>query len=139
MRLTLTRVERSPQATLGDLAIDGDFFCYTLEDPVRPEGIKIPGVTAIPAGVYPVQITWSPRFKTFMPLLVGVPNFSGIRIHPGNTADHTEGCILVGYERHPDEIRRSREAYNDLLLELQAAREAREDVMIEIRNAFEEA
>jgi hypothetical protein len=139
MRLTLTRVERSANATLGDLDIDGTFFCYTLEDPVRPEGIKIPGVTAIPAGVYPVQITWSPRFKTYMPLLVGVPNFSGIRIHAGNLASHSDGCILVGYERHPDEIRRSREAYNDLYLELQAAREAREDVLIEIRNAFESA
>jgi hypothetical protein len=139
MRLTLTRVERSPQATLGDLVVDGQFFCYTLEDPVRPEGIKIPGSTAIPAGVYPVQITWSPRFRQDMPLLIGVRNFTGVRIHPGNTAADTEGCILVGYERHPDEIRRSRDAYSDLLLELQAALGSGEDVMIKIINAFESA
>jgi Family of unknown function (DUF5675) len=139
MRLTLTRVERTARSTLGDLAIDGEFFCYTLEDPVRPEGIKIPGTTAIPAGVYPVQITWSPRFRQDMPLLIGVPNFTGVRIHPGNTADHTEGCVLVGYERHPDEIRRSRDAYNDLLFEIQAAREAGEDVLIEILNQYESA
>lgn len=139
MRLTLRRVERSRSATIGELQVDGRFFCYTLEDVVRPRGIKVPGSTAIPAGVYPVQITWSPRFKVRMPLLIGVPNFAGIRIHPGNTPEHTDGCILPGMERTDGAVMRSREAYTALFDEIDGALEAGEDVVIEIINQFEEA
>lgn len=139
MRLTLTRIERYSHATIGRLEMDGLFFGWTCEDVVRPYGVKIPGATAIPAGTYPVQITYSPRFKKRMPLLVGVPGFSGIRIHPGNTADDTEGCILVGYDRDGDEIKRSMLAYQDLFAQISGALEVAEDVFIEIINQFESA
>lgn len=139
MRLTLERIERTSRSTVGKLQVDGEYFCWTLEDPVRPHGIKIPGSTAIPTGTYRVQITWSPRFKQNMPILIGVPDFTGVRIHPGNTADDTEGCILVGYARDGDAISRSREAYQALFRAIQEALDAGEDVYIDVENRYETA
>ena len=83
--MILQRTKEINNATLGELWIDNRFFCYTLEDKVRQEKIK--HETAIPAGTYEIQITYSPRFKQFMPLLLNVPNYEGIRIHKGNFAD----------------------------------------------------
>jgi len=57
---------------------------------------KVPGRTAVPAGTYEVRDTYSPRFKRNMLEVVGVPGFQGIRIHSGNTADDTEGCLIPG-------------------------------------------
>ena len=79
----------------------GTYFCDTLEPPVREVKTKSRGgITekpfAIPEGRYPVVITYSPKFKKWLPLLLNGPQFSGIRIHAGNTSNDTEGCILVG-------------------------------------------
>ena len=74
-------------------------FCDTLEPTWRDYkhgGRKVRGCSAIPEGRYPVVITYSPKMKEWLPLLVNVPMFSGIRIHAGNTAKDTQGCILVG-------------------------------------------
>lgn len=94
MNLFLQRIAQTPEYTIGRLYIDEKFFCHTLEDPVREE--KIAGKTAIPEGIYNVVVNHSPKFKRDLPLLLDVPYFEGIRIHRGNTAKDTSGCILVG-------------------------------------------
>jgi hypothetical protein len=80
---------------IGDFFIDGVFFCYSLEDQIRFE--KVYGKTAIPDGRYKVILTRSNRFKRIMPLLVDVPNFSGVRLHGGNTAENSHGCPLIAF------------------------------------------
>ena len=113
MELTLTRTEKTKDYTMGRLEIDGEHFCDTLEPtwrdlgPGRP-GHKIAGRTAIPDGRYPVAVTWSPKFKKWLPLLLHVPQFEGIRTHAGNTPDDTEGCILVGLRVKPGKVLDSR-------------------------------
>jgi hypothetical protein len=82
---------------IGDLFIDGEFFCHTLEDEKRADGLKVYGETAIPTGVYNVKVTMSNRFKRLMPLLLDVEGFRGIRIHGGNTSKDTHGCPLVAF------------------------------------------
>ena len=94
MKIEVIHTRQEVDATTGELYVDGKFVCYTLEDAIRKEKIK--GVTAIPAGTYDVIINMSTRFKRLMPLLLNVPDFEGVRIHPGNTAEDTEGCIRVG-------------------------------------------
>jgi hypothetical protein len=83
--------------TPGDLIINRRIFCHTLEDPVRPAGVKIPGETAIPAGKYRVVVSLSNRFQKRLPEIIGVPMFAGIRIHGGVCVQNTEGCILAAY------------------------------------------
>jgi len=100
LELSLTRQPSNALATLGHLDVDGRPFCHTLEDPVRDLGEhgegKVYGKTAIPAGRYPVLINFSVKFQKKMLAVEGVPYFTGIRIHSGNDADDTLGCILVG-------------------------------------------
>ena len=85
--------------TLGKMYLDGEFYGYTLEDTVRKPGQKVPGKTAIPAGTYKVTVTYSPHFKKLLPLINDVPEFDGVRIHGGNSAADTDGCILVAKNR----------------------------------------
>ena len=91
-----SNIKASPK---GGGLVGASYFCDTLEPTwrdYRNGGRKIKGRSAIPEGRYAVVITWSPRLKEWLPLLLGVPMFSGIRIHAGNTAKDTAGCILVG-------------------------------------------
>jgi hypothetical protein len=82
---------------IGDLFVDGVFFCHTLEDEKRADGLKVYGETAIPSGTYNVILSVSNRFKRLMPLLLDVPMFKGIRIHGGNTSKDSHGCPLVAF------------------------------------------
>lgn len=142
------KIEREPslaEATIGKLSIDGVFECYTLEDQVRElrhnDGAlvdvaswKIDGKTAIPSGTYAVIVDYSTRFKKLMPHIIGVPVFSGVRIHSGNKAEDTEGCILLGQRRGNAEIFGSRAAFEVFFPKLQAAFEKKDQVKITIVN-----
>lgn len=112
MKLTLTRDTLADDFTLGKLTA-GNVCFYTCEDAVRDE--KVYGKTAIPAGVYQVELTFSQRFQKILPLLKDVPNFSGVRIHSGNTAADTEGCILIGKQRTENGVAQSRIAMSELM------------------------
>lgn len=135
MELHLIRDTFKDGVTLGKLYIDGKFECETLEDTDRrledPKNKKIPGKTAIPCGSYNVIINKSARFGRLMPLLENVPMFEGIRIHAGNTAEDTEGCVLVGARRSGDMVVESRVAYTKLMDKLAQALH-REKVTIKI-------
>lgn len=132
MKLRLERLQKDPDVTIGALSVDGDFECWTCEDTVRPDGVKIPGETAIPAGSYTVDITYSPRFSRDLPLLLNVQGFVGIRIHPGNTPDDTDGCILVGQDRMAKSIGHSRAAFDVLFAKLRVAKVKGDPITLEI-------
>lgn len=127
MKMRVERMQLDDDVTIGMLLIDGVFECWTLEDTVREQpGVpvgnwKVKGRTAIPRGTYEVWITHSPRFQRELPLLANVPGFEGIRIHPGNTAADTEGCILVGDQRLPKSIGQSRAAFSRLIAKIRLA------------------
>lgn len=122
MKLELKRRWLTKASTVGELYVDGRRECFVLEDSYRPPPEpKVLGVTAIPCGTYEVRVTYSPRFGVDMPLLLDVPGFMGVRIHPGNTAADTEGCLLPGVVRHGEAVRESRIAYVHLLSLLMGA------------------
>lgn len=133
MNITILRTECGKACTIGELFIDGKHECWTLEDVVRADGVKVCGETAIPAGVYSVDITYSPRFKRDLPLLIGVANFVGVRIHPGNTASDTEGCILVGQGRGQNCILSSRAAFDVLFPKLKAAKQRGDKITLTVK------
>ena len=95
MLIEVKRFEFKDTHTVGKMYVDGVYECYTLEDAVR-NGTKVLGKTAIPIGTYKLIIDASTRFKQDMPHILNVPDFTGVRIHAGNTSADTDGCILVG-------------------------------------------
>ena len=126
MKLLVKRRYFCDEYTIGDLYIDGTWFSNTLEDAIR--AVKVYGETAIPAGTYKVTITLSPRFRRWLPLLHNVPNFEGVRIHRGNTAEDTHGCILVGQNKVKGQVVNS--AYTEI--ELMKRLKGEKDIEIEI-------
>jgi hypothetical protein len=130
MELVLKRLIKTEKSTIGELSINGAFECYTLEDAERIS--KVYGRTAIPKGQYEVIINYSNRFKQYMPLLLNVPDYEGVRIHSGNTANDTLGCILVGQKKGVDVIGASRLAYKALFNKMKAV-EKKEKIFITIQ------
>jgi Family of unknown function (DUF5675) len=130
MKLTLKRKHGTVGFTHGKLYLDGDYICDTLEDQERP--VKIDGATCIKTGEYRVIVDMSARFRRRMPLLLNVPNFTGVRIHSGNTAKDTDGCILVGAYLSEGYIKNSRFAFNKLFTKIDSAIKNGGGVSIEI-------
>lgn len=130
MKLKVLRTLGTQGCTLGTMSVDGKFQCYTLEDEVREE--KIYGETAIPAGEYRVIVNHSPHFNRELPLLLNVPGYEGVRIHPGNTAADTLGCILVGASKGATSITQSVVAFTALFDVIQNAIAQGEDVWISL-------
>ena len=163
MELVLTRIAKRKAYTIGRLSfvervndeyLAGErevYFCDTLEPPVvemkttmsLEEVLRSPVKTqsmkpfAIPEGRYAVVITWSPRFKMYLPLLVGdqVFNglFQGIRIHAGNTAKDTRGCILVGRNQIVGRLLESRKWLYELKQKIVEAKDKGEAVWLTIK------
>ena len=138
MNLHLRRTDCGPECSIGTLYVDGRAQCYTLEDADREEEgrpvaeWKQPGRSAIPLGRYRVTRTYSKRFGKVLPLISGVHGFTGIRIHPGNSAADTEGCILVGTDRTDFRLTNSRVAFSVLDAMIFAAIARGEEVWLEI-------
>lgn len=121
---------------------DGKNWCSILEDTDRGlssdmtvqqiRSLKVPGKTAIPRGIYECHITYSPKFKRMLPLLLDVKGYSGIRIHSGTKASDTEGCLLPGVNNVVGRVNNSRYWFNLLFTRIQDAERAGEMVWVEI-------
>lgn len=103
-------------STGGELRLDDKVLCYTLE---RPVGLNRPNLDAIPYGAYSVVLAWSPHFGMFLPKLLNVPGRTNILLHKGNTAEDTEGCILLGSDLVPNRLLGSATAFNSVMPKLE--------------------
>lgn len=149
MELTLKRIARKATYTIGRLFVDGERFCDTCEDTDRGLSQSLPldvnkarkrkGVTAIPTGRYKVTLNvQSPRFSKkaqyafcngYLPRLINVPCYQGVLIHVGNTANDTDGCILVGENKAVGKVLNSTATFKRLYARL---KEAKGDIYITV-------
>ena len=152
MELILERIAKRKTYTIGRLYIrrqvideylpgtEDLYFCDTLEPTWRDYAngaYKVKGRSAIPEGRYAVVISFSPKFKQWLPILLGGPEFNkqwqGIRIHAGNTAKDTQGCILVGRNQRVGEVLESRKWLYELKQKIVEAKDKGEAVWISIK------
>lgn len=135
MQLTLVRTDRQPNYTAGSLFVNGEFFCYTLEDKDRDltsvmslediQSKKVYGKTAIPKGTYFVDMnivstrfkdrSWAKPYDGKLPRLLDVPGYEGVLIHVGNSIEDTSGCILVGARYFNGTLSNSTAAFTSLM------------------------
>lgn len=137
MELKNERIYKGEDYTIGELSINGTFFCHTLEDKVRLLNSyedKVYGNTAIPIGRYKVILSYSNHFKRILPEILNVDFFKGVRIHEGNNKDNTEGCLLVGECKNVEEgwIYNSKNTYKKLFQILQDAVNRNEEIYLSI-------
>lgn len=141
MELKLKRYILTEKSTISDLFIDGHYFCKAIEDTDRGltstmsldeiKKIKVWGQTAIPKGRYEVVLSYSNKFKQFLPELLNVPGYGGIRIHVGNRPQDTEGCILPGNWFYEDQVINSKATFTTLFQMMQS-RAKKEKIFITI-------
>lgn len=133
MELKVKRLYKKSEYTIGKMYINCEYFCDTVEDTDRGlsqnmknstiEGKKMYGKTAIPTGRYRVVLSYSNKFKKTLPLLKDVLGFGGIRIHSGNTADDSLGCIIVGENKIKGGVINSRQTMEKLMAKLRGQKE----------------
>jgi len=153
MKLTLDRKYKKQDYTIGHLYINGQYFCDTLEDKDRGltqdmpieeiESKKVYGETCIPAGLYEIKMTYSPKFHTRtwakltsgrVPQIMNVPCWSGVRIHPANEASELLGCIAPGKNTKKGMVTSSTHYYTILVIDfIYPALENKEKVYLEIK------
>ena len=146
MHIEVILIEATPNSTLSKLLLDGDFFGFVIED--GPRTVKVPGVTRIPAGTYPVKQRFHGGFyekyrrmfgHQFALQIMDVPEFTSILFHCGNTVADTRGCLLlnkwVGFNSTQQvfEGRESTVLYKAFFLRLAAAFAAKEPVTVTIQ------
>ena len=129
MELKVKRIEFTDESTIGELYINDKLAMYTLEDcdrglkddmPIEGiKAIKVHSLTAIPTGRYQLVMSFSNRFQKYLPEILNVKGFAGIRMHTGNKAADSEGCILVGKTKTKNFISGSKIAFEGLLKEIQ--------------------
>ena len=136
MKIRVVRDKSAHGATLGTLYVNGLEFCDTLEDEDRAletcDWAKIYGQTAIPRGRYAVTISRSSRFQRELPEILDVPGFTGIRIHPGNVAADTHGCLLVGRRDGAARVINSRVVFEKLFALIVSSYKRDEPIELEI-------
>lgn len=142
MELKLIRERFNKNETIGKLYVDNILFAYTLEPTFRGLNCemsedeikrrKIYGVTAIPKGSYHVILTYSKRFQKILPELLHVKGFVGVRIHAGNYAKDTQGCILLGNYNGGNYVSESRQYVERLVKMMQGSINDDEGVTITI-------
>nr|DAU27744.1 MAG TPA: Protein of unknown function (DUF2778) [Caudoviricetes sp.] len=142
MEIQVSRIARKDGYTIGRMSLNGVYFCDTLEDTDRGLNStmsldeilakKIKGQTAIPTGKYDVVLTFSPRFKRVLPLLLNVPGYQYIRVHNGNRPDSTEGCLLVGENKAKGQVLNSRATLEKLMSVLLDCEKRKEKISITI-------
>lgn len=142
MEIRVKRIARKDGYTIGQMSLNNEYFCDTLEDTDR--GLKdtmqvneilakkVKAQTAIPTGKYDVILTFSPRFKRVLPLLLNVPGYQYIRVHNGNRPDSTEGCLLVGENKAKGQVLNSRATLEKLMSVLLECEKRKEKVTITI-------
>ena len=128
MEILVKRLYKKSEYTIGKMYINGEYFCDTVEDTDRGlsqemsnsyiEARKVYGKTAIPVGRYRVVLSYSNKFKKTLPLLKDVLGFGGIRIHSGNTAEDSLGCIIVGENKIKGGVINSRQTMERLMYRL---------------------
>ena len=142
MEITLIRFAYRSDYTIGKMYVNDAYFCDTLEDTNRDLNkngrfdngeTKVYGRICIPFGHYTVDLTMSAHFKRVLPILVGVPDFAGVRIHRGNEPSDTLGCILVGENKIKGKVINSTPYEEKLVQMMKAAKGRGETISITIK------
>lgn len=141
MEIRVKRTDFTDESTISELYINDKLSMYTLEDKDRGltntmpldeiKKIKVHGLTAIPTGRYQLIMSFSNRFQKYLPEILNVPGFAGIRMHTGNRATDSEGCLITGKDKAKNFVSGSKTAFEGLLREIQRV-EKKEKIYITI-------